>query len=333
MRPEPGAALVRLFVRFLVLALALLCACAEPEPEGWQGYVEGEFVYVASPRGGQLTELAVVRGTDVSSGELLFRLDPEPEAQAVRESEDLLAQAESVLADRLKGLRPSELASIAAELKAAKAALQLSSLELARRKNLLLSGSVAREEVDQAQTANDLNAETVRRLEADLTTGRLGAREDEIAQARSAVEAAREALAQARWNLSQKTQAAPAAATVFDLLHYRGEWVAAGKPVVALLPPENVKVRFFVPEPEIGTIRLGEAVNIRYDGAERPLPAFVSFIAPKAEYTPPVIYSSRIRARLVFLVEARPAQPDDSTALHPGQPVWVVRSAGSGPGG
>jgi HlyD family secretion protein len=99
--------------------------------------------------------------------------------------------------------------------------------------------------------------------------------------------------------------------------------VPAGSPVVSLLPPANIKVRFFVPEPRLGTVKLGQSVSVRCDGCARPVAATVSYVAPQAEYTPPVIYSRESRSKLVFLIEARPA-PGDATLLHPGQPVDVL---------
>jgi HlyD family secretion protein len=108
---------------------------------------------------------------------------------------------------------------------------------------------------------------------------------------------------------------------VVDTLYRIGEWVTAGTPVVSLLPPENVKVRFFVPEPRLGAIEVGAEVRVRCDACGPKLTAVISYIAPDAEYTPPVIYSREMRAKLVYLVEAKPRQP---SALRPGQPVDVT---------
>jgi len=127
---------------------------------------------------------------------------------------------------------------------------------------------------------------------------------------------------QAAWTLAQKSQAAPAAALVFDTLYSQGEWVPAGRPVAVLLPPENIKVRFFVPEEAVGGIALDQEAQVRFDGSPETVPVRVSYVSAQAEYTPPILYSSDNRAKLVFLVEARPA-PDQAPLLHPGQPVDV----------
>ena len=130
-------------------------------------------------------------------------------------------------------------------------------------------------------------------------------------------------LAQARWELARKGGQAPAAGLVVDTLFRKGEWVSAGSPVVQLLPPEAVKFRFFVPETRLGSLRLGTALYCLVDSRPEPVAAQIVWIAPEAEYTPPVIYSNETRSKLVFMVEARPAEPALAGRLHPGQPVQV----------
>jgi HlyD family secretion protein len=136
------------------------------------------------------------------------------------------------------------------------------------------------------------------------------------------VAAARAAVTQAAWRLEQKSVAAPVAGLVQDTFFVEGEWVPAGRPVVSLLPPGNVKARFYVPETVLGSIQPGRAVEIRCDGCSAPLAAKVSFVSTQAEYTPPVLYSKESRTKLLYLVEARPA-PADGARLRPGQPVDV----------
>jgi HlyD family secretion protein len=109
---------------------------------------------------------------------------------------------------------------------------------------------------------------------------------------------------------------------VFDIMYRAGEWVPAGSPVVRMLPPGNVKVRFYVPEAAVGALSPGRQVRIHCDGCAADISAAVSFVSDQAEYTPPVIYSNERREQLVFLIEARPA-PADALKLHPGQPVEV----------
>ena len=161
-------------------------------------------------------------------------------------------------------------------------------------------------------------------MEQQLAVATLPERPHRIAAQEAAVAAAEAEVAQARWELARKGGQAPAAGLVVDTLFRKGEWVSAGSPVVQLLPPEAVKFRFFVPETRLGSLRLGTALYCMVDGRPEPVAAQIVWIAPEAEYTPPVIYSNETRSKLVFMVEARPAEPALAGRLHPGQPVQVL---------
>jgi len=306
----------------LLISCVLLFACNQKDADLLQGYAEGEYVRVASSFAGRLERLLVKRGDEVQAGAPLFVLESENEAAARREAEQRLRGAEANLANLQKGRRPTEIAAIEAQLEQAQAALKLSEAVLRRSEKLVLQGFISRERLDEAHSAHERDLARVGQLKADLATARLAARQDEIRAARASVEAAQAALAQAEWRLEQKSLHATVTGTVADTLFVKGEWVPAGAPVVSLLPPENIKVRFFVPEPQLGTVRLGQALSVMCDGCPVALPARVSFISTRAEYTPPVIYSRENRAKLVFLIEARLA-PEDAVKLHPGQPLDV----------
>ena len=287
-----------------------------------QGYVEGEFVYVASPLAGAVDALHVQRGQQVKAGEPLFALQDAPERAARDEAQRRLAQARANLEDARKGRRQPEIAALEAQLEQARAAQAFSEKEFARQQELLRTGAAARQEIDRARSASEQDRQRVAQLEAEMKTARLGARSDQIEAAEANVQAQEATLAKAEWDLSQKSQSAPAAGLVFDTLFRQGEWVPAGRPVVALLPPSNIKVRAFVPETRIGTVQPGDAVGVAVDGVPEPFAGHVSFISPRAEYTPPVIYSRESRAKLVFLIEIV-FDPKAASKLHPGQPVDV----------
>jgi len=308
-------------------ALSLvLCACQRSEPAGFQGYAEGEYVRVAASFAGRLERLQVRRGEEVQAGAPLFALESENESAGRREAEQRLRAAEAQLANLQKGRRPTELAAIEAQLNQTQAALKLSLSQLRRSEQLVSQNFISREKLDEARSAYDRDRAHVEQLKADLATARLSARDDEIRAAQAAVEAAQAALAQAEWRLEQKSVRAPVSGLVADTLFVKGEWVPAGAPVASLLPPENIKARFFVPESQLGTLRVGQPVTIACDGCAAAVSARVTFISSRAEFTPPVIYSRENRAKLVFLVEARPA-PQDAVKLHPGQPLDVRLSA------
>lgn len=304
------------------VALLLAMGCSRQNPNRFQGYIEGEYVYVAAPLSGALTNLAVARGDQVKSGQLLFELERQAENAGLAQAEKNLAQSQAQRADLDKGRRPTEIQSLQAQLARAQADLQLSAAELARREKLRDSGVISKEELDQARAQNDANQAQVNQLESDLATGQLGGREDTIRAAQAAAESQQAAVDKARWNFDQKQQFAPAAAAVHDTLYRQGEFVAAGNPVVVLLPPENLKVRFFVPQDQLPRIKTGQSVSVMSDGASHPVSATVNYISTQAEYTPPVIFSRETRANLVFMIEAK-FSAADAAQLRPGQPVDV----------
>lgn len=306
------------------LALLGLAACGRAGALSFQGYIEGEYVYVASPLAGHLEELAVSRGDVVVKDQRLFVLEHKSEEDQVREAASRLRQAEARLLDQRKGKRPSEIAALEAQLGEAKSRLALAESQFQRRRKLGQSetGVISREEVERSAAELDAFRARVAQLNAELETARLGARADEIAAAEDQVAAQRAILDQAEWALRQKTARSPAAGLVQDTLYRTGEWVGAGRPAVVLLPPENVKVRFFVPQPQLAAIQTGQTFEARIDGASRPYPGRVAFVSTQAEFTPPVIYSDERRAKLVYMVEGEfPAEL--ARELKPGQPVEV----------
>lgn len=306
---------------FPFLFLFVLAGCSREGNGSLQGYAEGEYVRVAAPFAGSLTRLSVQRGAQVKAGDALYGLEQENEKAARLESEQRLKSAEARLANLQKGRRPDEVAAVEAQLAQAQAAVALSQSQLKRDEKLVADGFISRERLDQTRTARDRDQARVNELAAQLRVARLGARADEIRAAEAEVEVARAAVAQSQWRLDQKSIKAPVSGLVQDTYYVQGEWVNAGSPVVSILPPENIKLRFFVPEPLLGKLRMGQGVKVGCDGCAT-LNASVSYIAPQAEYTPPVIYSKDNRAKLVFLIEARLA-PADAVKLHPGQPVDV----------
>jgi len=261
----------RLFQMMIALGTVFIAGCSPNSSNVFQGYLEGEYVYAASPLGGTLQNLAVARGDEVKTGQSLFTLERRSEADAARQASNNLAQA--------------------------KASLVLSEAQYIRREQLRNDqGVISAEELDQAQAQRDAN--------------------------QAQVEAQTAALAKANWSFEQKEQFAPTNAFVQDTLYRVGEWVAAGNPVVELLPPANLKVRFFVPETVLPKIKPGQTVRVTFDGGKRGYSATVNYISTQAEFTPPVIYSQENRAKLVYMIEAK-FSPADAADLRPGQPVDV----------
>jgi HlyD family secretion protein len=306
--------------------LAAVAGCSGDNPGTLQGYVEGEFVHVASPYAGLLEKLAVSRGAQVAAGATLFVLEHGAEQAAVDAAAARIRTAQARLENLGEGRRAAELDVLRAQTQSAAIALQLARLQLDQNEKLRAQGFVSQAKLDEAKAAYDRDAVLLAEAQAAMQVGlqSLG-RKPEIQAARTEIEAAQADLAQAKVRLDQKTGIAPAAALVYDTYYREGELVGAGSPVVSLLPPRNVKVRFFVPETTVGTLRPALPVTIACDGCGAPIAAAITYISPQAEYTPPVIYSRDSKAKLVFLVEAAPA-PADAPRLRPGQPVTVAVS-------
>ncbi len=308
---------------YTLLLASLFSACAEKKSDGLQGYAEGEFVRIAAPFAGTLEKLHVKRGEQVAQGAPLFALENQNENANKREAEQRLQSAEAKLANLKTGKRAPEINVINAQLAQAVAAHKLSASQLARDEKLFTDGFISKERVEEAKASATRDSARIAELNAQLQTAKLSARSDEIRGAGNETEAARAALEQSQWRLAQKTVAAPANALVFDTLYTQGEFIPAGNPVLSLLPPGNIKLRFFVPETRLGEIKLEQKITATCDGCAAPINATISYISRQAEYTPPIIYSKESRAKLVYLVEARPVATD-AIKLHPGQPVDIA---------
>ncbi|HEY0300812.1 MAG TPA: efflux RND transporter periplasmic adaptor subunit [Rhizomicrobium sp.] len=187
---------------------------------------------------------------------------------------------------------------------------------------------------------DDLQRADVAVKQAALSTARQGFdRADELLKTNSGTQKtlddARASLTQAQANLdaaqtrlSRRRAHSPDAGSIEEVYFRSGETAPPGRPVVALLPPANLKIRFFAPETELATIKIGQAVTVTCDACAPGLGARVTFIARSAEYTPPVSYSLEERAKLVYLIEARPDEPDK---FRVGQPVSVTLAKGAAP--
>jgi HlyD family secretion protein len=319
-------ALLTVELAALSAIVAALAACSKPPAEGYAGYAEGDYVRLSAPVAGTLTRLHLQRGDRVDAAAPAFVLEQDSERAAREEAESRLRAAQQQLLNLQQGKRPDELAAVRAQLAQAQAALALSNAELARTSKLVAEQFNSPATLDQARSKVAGDQAHVNELAAQLRVANLGARTPEIAAAAQEVKAAQAQLAQAEWRVAQKTQRVPAAADVVDVLYREGEYVPLGGPVLTLLPPGNLKARFFVPQAVVGALSVGQPVSLRCDGCGAPIAARLSFVAREAEFTSPLIYSRENRAALVFMIEARP-EPADARRLHPGQPLQVLLGA------
>ena len=213
-----------------------------------------------------------------------------------------------------------------AALNEAEAMLLQASNNLDRARSLFDKGWTTKAQLDDAIAQHDRNEAAVAEAEKRIIAAKLPGRSDMIDAAAANAEAARHALTEAEKNLGKRQVFAPANGTVEEVYFRPGEIVNAGQGVIALLPPRNLKVRFFVAEPVRAGLQVDQNVEVTCDGCPADLHAKISFIAREAEFTPPVIFSREQREKLVYLVEARPE--GDATLLTAGQPVTVTLGPG-----
>jgi HlyD family secretion protein len=302
---------------------AFLCACTDSAPAPYQGYIEGEFLYLSAPQAGYLKSLDALRGSRVASGQLVFALTGDPDAESLDEAQARVDAARERLANLAAPRRQPEIAALEANVRAAQASLSLAQSRLVRQQSLADRHFVSAATLDEARSQRDQMQGQVEAAQQQLATYRAAlGRSAELRAAEADLLAAQAQAAQMRWRLQSKTVRAPAAGEISETYYRAGEWVAAGAPVASLLPDQRRRMRFYVPETELARLQPGLAVEAGCDGCVQPIRGTIDFIAPQAEYTPPVIYSRGSREKLVFRVEAVP-KPEQAARLRPGLPIDV----------
>jgi HlyD family secretion protein len=310
------AALAAIAVAFVLFTLP-----ANREAE-FPGYMEADLVLVGSEQGGRVSSLTVEEGAHVKQGDPIFTLESSEQEASVAAAKARVQEAEARLADVKAELqRPGEIEVLEASLNEAKAMLQVATNNLTRAQSLFDKGWTTKAQLDDAIAQHDRNEATVAEAEKRIIAAKLPGRSDMIDAAAANADAAHHALVEAEKNIAKRQVAAPAEGTVEEVYFRPGEVVNAGQAVIALLPPRNLKVRFFVAEPVRASLQIDQTVSVSCDGCPPDLKAKINFIARDAEFTPPVIFSREQREKLVFLVEARPDQA--AALLTAGQPVTV----------
>ena len=318
----------RLAILVLVLAVAAIAAwryrggaSGNAGAGLMQGYVEGDIVYVGPVEGERLATLSVDVGQEVALGQPLFAmsttvLDTQRNEQIAR-MEQAQAQVENLKAAQQ---RPEQIAVLEAAVSRAQAALTLSQNDYDRQSTLFPKGATTKAQLDQSAAALSRDKASLEEANRQVIAAKLGGRVQEIGAAEAAVLAARAQLRQIETRIGRQSVAAPATGVVQDVFYRPGEMVGAGQPILALLPPANRKIRFYVAEPRLAEFSLGRRVTVACDACPPDLAGRVTFISQQTEFTPPVIFSEQERAKLVFRLEAR---LDGGARLPLGLPVSV----------
>lgn len=311
-----------LHVRTILFSLSLLFSnhAFAQQANVFNGYIEAEYTYLAPSGSGWLKQLKVQAGDLVQEEQLLFSLDDDSQQINVTQAQAKLHQAQANLADLQTGARPDEIKSLQAQLTEAQATLNLAASEKERWTRLAEHGNASLSQKDQAVQAWQVAKAKINTLNAELHLAKLGARDYQIRSAQAAVEAAQSALAQAKWQLSQRTIKSPINGRVEQVFHRQGELIPANTPVLSIITPQQLKVKFYVPQNRLSQMQVGNRVQVKWDGQQNTLPAKISFISNVAEFTPPIIFSQESRQKLVYLIEAKLQQQQ----LRAGQPVDVI---------
>ena len=314
----------------MFIGLFSLFSCRSEQADNrFTGYIEADLIYVSASLPGRIQSLPFEQGDAVSEGELMLTLENDAQKISVAQSRAQLAQAKSNVENLQTGLRQEELDSLDAQLAEAKASLNLAEVQKNRWETLVKIGAATQADKDQIDAEYRVAVARVHNVESQIKAAKLSARPHLIEAAQAQVSAAEEALNYAIWQEQQTKVFAPANARVEQVLYRKGEYISAGMPVYSLLPSDGLKVKFFVPQAQLSDVTMGQLVRVLNPSkavsneASNPgyTEAIVSYIAQDAEFTPPIIYSTESREKLVFLVEA---SFDHPVQLRPGQPVDVV---------
>ncbi|HUO21774.1 MAG TPA: HlyD family efflux transporter periplasmic adaptor subunit [Caulobacteraceae bacterium] len=282
------------------------------------GYVTAYDLYMSAPAPGTVTAVNVVRGERVKAGAPLFSIDATSPDARVDLAAATVRQAQAQASGAADDVGKAKAALASAEAQDAKAASDLARYEAAEREK---PGAVAPQQIDQAKAA----AVTAARQKDSAQQDIQGA-QARLAAAQAQVISGQANLKDLRTQAGLLSASAPVAARVDDVMYQKGEWAAANAAIVALVPDDQVKTRFYVPQSLVSRFQPGTMVRIACDGCAAGMTAKVDYVEPRPEYTPPVIYSLKTRDKLVFLVEAAPSDP---RALTPGQPIDVSAADGS----
>ncbi|WP_298352521.1 HlyD family efflux transporter periplasmic adaptor subunit [Rhodoblastus sp.] len=271
-----------------------------------EGYVEGDLVQIGPVEGERLAKLNVEPGDQVARDAALFTMATPILDQQRAEAKAKVAQSRANMKNLQASLqRPEQIAVLRAAVDSAKAALVLSQTEYDRQVYLLPRGATTVAARDQAKFALDRDKANLAQAQRQVEAGLIPSRSHEISAAGAAIAQAQAELDQIEVRIARQTVHAPADGVIQDVYFWPGEIVSAGQPILALLPPENRKIRFYVPETQLSRFALGAKVSVSCDNCRAGLQARVIYISQQAEYTPPVIFSLQERGKLVFRVDAR----------------------------
>ncbi len=313
--------IIALAISTLFILLVGFFILFKPSKNMLQGYIEGDYVYVASTQTGRLIELHTTEGKVIKKGDNLFDLDATLELRQIKEAEEQVEITKHQLENIKTGKRPAEIKGLEAAVEQIKADIMYAKDEFDRAEKLIKTKSISVSQHQRFRSDYYRLKARLTQLQQELEVGKLPARIEEIRAAEDEIQRTEARLSQIQWVKDEKSIKSTIEGMVTKIVYRVGDMVPATNPVIQMLPPTAIKIRFFVPETMLGSLKLEQKIEAECDGCPAAIQAKISFISPTAEYTPPVLYTREWRGKLVFLVEARPITSNYD--LHPGQPVDI----------
>lgn len=267
----------------LILVMFFLLSCDKSQNK-FQGNIETRMAYISVPYQGVLKQLFIKKGDPVTPQQPLFVLEEQPEGASYLQAK-------------------ADLENAVAQQQEATANLNHEKLLLSRRQYLVEKKAMDQETLDSAS------------IKYKDAVAKLAAAEAKVSSAKANLE-------QAAWAKSQKAITAEKAGVVFDTYYIPTELVPPNRPVLSLIYPDQIRAIFYIPEPQLSTVKIGQQISLNCDGHLQKVSAKIVFISPKAELTPPVLYSKEERSKFVYRVEAF-SEAADKSCFHPGQLVTV----------
>ena len=287
------------------------------------GNVEIRQVLLGFRVSGRVEAVYREEGERVASGDLLSILDPVPYRIKRSEARGAMLQAKAALDKLHRGFRTEEVREAAAQRDRVQASLDLAEKDYSRISNLFAQKAVAKSELDRASSQRNALKAELAAAENALALMREGYRREDIEAAEAAYEAASARFAAAENALSDTELRSPAEGTILTRVTEPGTVVGAGQVVYALALERPVQVRAYIPEPQLGRVRVGMPARIFTDSSPTPIEGTLTFISPTAEFTPKQVQTEDLRTDLVY--RARILVEDDRDGqLKNGMPVTVL---------
>ena len=301
--------------------VVLISGCDKAAPtEAITGYVEANYIYLAAPESGWITEQAIELGSIIEKGQVVTQLDDDYQNLSLTQQQTITQQKQAQLADLTQGARTEELNVLRSQLHEANIQTELAKLQFTRAQQLHQDALISQAEFDSAKlTLASKNAKEVT-IKQQIKVLELGARKEQVIAKQQEVKSSNFDIEKSLWQKNQRMIIAHQSGIVDEIYFRQGEFVNKGQPVLSLLLPRSKKVRFYLPQAKVVKLTLGKNISVVTQSSAL-AKATVSYIANSVEFTPPVLYDNTNRQALVFLVEATFNEP---IALHPGQPVDIV---------